>query len=445
MNRLILLICLVSFGAFAQPNMNYKVYAAGAYGESLRPVSGVLTLPPLSLGGFLHVYNSTTLQAQGGLPLNLIQAQRWELTTGQQAEVYLGTDGLLDRPVIIVEGYDPYNNKSFSTYWNDYNMSSLGQSILNSGRDIVFINYAAGGADIEGQATQLELLIRYFGDVAKSKGKKMAVIGVSMGGVVARIALANVEKKGADHNLSLYVSYDAPHRGANLPVDIISQVNAIEDRTDVRVCGLISKCRSARNKLRDTQKLWKSMAARQMLVTGDLARNFYSKLKNQIGYPTKLRKVAFSNGSGYGREQTGLYQNERILEYRVNYNSLIHGSDRTYTVKTHALGSAYKGYFSYSSSFFDIAPGGTLDGFGQIATEMTNNGNVKVLYNSGLRNHTFIPTVSALDMNTTNLKTNASANSSPFDAIYHAGYSNLSHSNLSHHKNSLLSELNQYQ
>ena len=39
------------------------------------------------------------------------------------------------------------------------------------------------------------------------------VIGYSMGGLIARYALAYMEEQGIAHETRLYVSYDAPQKG----------------------------------------------------------------------------------------------------------------------------------------------------------------------------------------------------------------------------------------
>jgi hypothetical protein len=39
-------------------------------------------------------------------------------------------------------------------------------------------------------------------------------MGESMGGILGRIALKQLENEGFDHQIGLYVSYDAPHKGA---------------------------------------------------------------------------------------------------------------------------------------------------------------------------------------------------------------------------------------
>jgi|TARA_R110000868_G_scaffold122763_7_gene325482 hypothetical protein len=217
----------------------------------------------------------TNYQHRVTWPQSVVSQFRLVLTTYQTAEVYLGSDNVFDNPVIIFEGYDPNNENNFSTYWNEFNLSHLGQKILNTGRDIVFINYVDGGAPIETLSKHAAMLIKEIGDIAQSHNNELAVIGISMGGLVARIALANLADVGDDHNTALYVTYDSPHRGANIPIDIINQTDLIEDKVDVSFCGLISRCRSVRSDLRKVQKQWKSPAAQQMLITGQWSSVFY--------------------------------------------------------------------------------------------------------------------------------------------------------------------------
>ena len=60
-------------------------------------------------------------------------------------------------------------------------------------------------------------------------GNPSAVLGWSMGGVVARYALAKMESNNVDHGASVYVSIDAPHRGAFLPTSLEVLVRSILD------------------------------------------------------------------------------------------------------------------------------------------------------------------------------------------------------------------------
>src|SRR5207237_3221799 len=48
--------------------------------------------------------------------------------------------------------------------------------------------------------------------------KKLVIIGPSMGGMISRYALAWMEKNKMAHNTSTWISLDAPHNGANVPI-----------------------------------------------------------------------------------------------------------------------------------------------------------------------------------------------------------------------------------
>ena len=45
-------------------------------------------------------------------------------------------------------------------------------------------------------------------------------MGYSMGGLVARYALAYMEDRNINHDTRLYISVDTPHQGANVPVGL---------------------------------------------------------------------------------------------------------------------------------------------------------------------------------------------------------------------------------
>lgn len=65
-----------------------------------------------------------------------------------------------------------------------------------------------------------------------ASGNPSAVLGWSMGGIIARYALTKMESEGVDHGASLYVSIDAPHRGAFLPTALEMLVRSIADLHD---------------------------------------------------------------------------------------------------------------------------------------------------------------------------------------------------------------------
>lgn len=428
----------------AAPQVNHVFHAGIVYNSQVSPAptfTGVYNGMANNMSYYIG-YNALSQTSADNLLGTM--GGHYQFSSSVTANVYLGNDNKLDRPVFIIEGYDVYNEYGFSKYWNDFNFNIVGQSLLDTGRDIVFINFANGANDIFGLARYTKYLIHTIGKIAESENQQMVVAGVSMGGLVARIALKEMEDSNFKHNTSLYITYDTPHRGANLPIDIINHINHMEDKIDVTGCGLTSKCRDPRNRLRNTQLQWKSTAGKQMLITSDDSSAFYSRLE-QLGHPENLRKVAFSNGNGFGGKISNLIDGNEILNFTVDYAGIIQGNNRAYSVKTKSIGNDYKSHYTYSSTHFDAAPGGTLDSFNILREQLDDEAKVAINADSGISNHSFVPTVSALDLNTTNVNSSTSGVYSPFDKTYHAGTNNLKHTNLNFHAFSLLSEINTFQ
>jgi len=124
--------------------------------------------------------------------------------------------------------------------YNNNGERNLGLDLRQAGFDILVLNFpGVGGADfIERNAFVLVALIqktnRTLRATALATGKpleKLVVIGPSMSGLVSRYALTYMEKQynGAsnpatyrqpdwDHNTRLWVSFDSPQLGANIPL-----------------------------------------------------------------------------------------------------------------------------------------------------------------------------------------------------------------------------------
>lgn len=138
---------------------------------------------------------------------------------------YSGT-GQLVKPLIYVEGFDDQllnssnrdDYESFIEYYDYY------QDSLNVDFDIVFVDWCDTRADIRANALLLEQIINDVNDIKHQNGsnERNIIAGHSMGGLVARYALAKMEQRTIPqlHETDYYVSYDAPHLGANLPSGI---------------------------------------------------------------------------------------------------------------------------------------------------------------------------------------------------------------------------------
>lgn len=151
-----------------------------------------------------------------------------------QALIKVGSDGMFNQPLIICEGFDPGISTNFTEYgfgdmnwsvlWNcDENeatgfpsFTGLLDSLLSSGFDLVYVDFADGTNSIQSQSTLLKEVIRLCRDY-RTEPWPSVLIGASMGGVVGRWALREMELAHESHCVRLFASIDSPFRGAWLP------------------------------------------------------------------------------------------------------------------------------------------------------------------------------------------------------------------------------------
>ena len=251
------------------------------------------------------------------------------LGSGQYNIYYDNVDGILDKPIFFIDGFDPNDSRDIPSLYALLNygnpIQNLGDMIRNEGYDLVVLNFEAmylsptdnttpimGGADyIQRNAFTLVELINTI-NAMKVGSEENVVIGPSMGGLIARYALRYMEQNALEHDTRLFISFDAPHLGANVPIGIQYLFNymlngdpAITDVAPV-VNGLLN-----------------SPAAKQMLIDHYLghvdasgveqdnsthppkgAPNFRDDFQNELnamGFPQTVRNVAITNGSGIGQ------------------------------------------------------------------------------------------------------------------------------------------------
>ncbi|MBM3496386.1 MAG: hypothetical protein FJX72_19005, partial [Armatimonadetes bacterium] len=100
-----------------------------------------------------------------------------------------GGDDPWDHPLLVVEGFDPANEKGL---WRYHDMSpEFFWTLRNLGRDVLFLDFENGGRDMALNADVVERAIEMIHQA--SGGRQITVAGLSMGGVVARYALARAE------------------------------------------------------------------------------------------------------------------------------------------------------------------------------------------------------------------------------------------------------------
>ena len=275
-------------------------------------------------------------------------------------EIFLGADGVLDKPIFLVDGFDPSDTRDITALYASLNYTDASNVTQNLGDrirteedfDLVLLNFPRylrlvdnsllninlvtditgdgiidindypsgstlidGGADfIERNAMTFVALIEAI-NLQKVGTQENVIIGPSMGGLISRFALTFMEQNNLSHETRLWVSFDSPHYGANVPIGLQLLFNYFAygygdvDSVKTLVEGML-----------------RSPAARQMLVdhfdahinsitgvddptspssglpfipTGAPGyRDAFQARMDAVGFPQQTRNISMTNGSG---------------------------------------------------------------------------------------------------------------------------------------------------
>ena len=227
------------------------------------------------------------------------------------------------QPLIVSEGFDPWKLSpendihSFSGFGKISKLSQSNTSTRNylfNHFDVYYVDWYDCGADIRANAEVLKEVIGWVNS-HNTSGLPNIVLGQSMGGLIARYALRDMEIKGELHNTSLFISHDVPYLGANVSIGLQYMYwDLLEAVDNLGVGGLVSSLlgQDAYNTLRD---IGSYTSVRQMLslyvgsdhvMTSSVHDSFREKLL-QMGFPRgsatcPIEIVAIVNG---GRTRSG--------------------------------------------------------------------------------------------------------------------------------------------
>ena len=383
-----------------------------------------------------------------------------------QYEVFLdNVNGILDKPIFLLDGFDPGDSRNITAIYNQLNYGTgqnLATDLRAQGFDIVILNFPTytrpstttvidGGVDyIQRNAMILVALLNQINS-QKIGNQKNVVIGPSMGGLIARYALRYMEMNSLNHDTRLYISFDSPHQGANVPIGFQHLFNymaygpAAITAVQPIVDGLM-KSPAAREMLIDqfeghlqTGSAFEfNTTSASLLPTGcPNFRNAFQNELNTMGFPTTVRNVSIINGAGNGTmnytpdfvvmdHTFNITATQRAI-INLRYTPLANQTNEVSRFKAQAYlvffwATVYESFANSKAPTFtaglDTAPGGRYDltslesglGTDPLLTEFFNNLNADYF--------TFIPTWSAMAIsNTQNLYTPISGSSvTPFVA-----------------------------
>jgi hypothetical protein len=348
--------------------------------------------------------------------------------SGEAYLYYSDSHVVLTDPVIVVEGFDIDNNMNWEELYEYLNQEGMVESMRAEGYDVVSLNFTDATDFIQRNSFVLVELIQQI-NAAIDPGTDIAMVGASMGGLVGRSALAYMETNALDHNTRTFISFDSPQNGANIPLGLQYWVKFFaEDSEDAAY--MLERLNTP--------------AARQLLAyhltnppgtTGEsdsLRAGMIADLAALGDYPQIPRKVAVANGSGTQMDQ-GFAAGDQIIFYEY-YSLLVDVIGNVWAVPDGVNHIIFDGLMDLiwplpdrsrtvsvsGTRPYDNAPGGYRNSMAQVDSAAAPFGDIIALHD----NHCFIPTISALALDTEDLFYDIAGDAdlmthTPFDTVYY--------------------------
>jgi len=355
--------------------------------------------------------------------------------------------------MVVVDGFDPNDNRTQESIFEDFGDALL--QYLELGFDLVVVDYQNGRDYIQrnGLAIRRLLVDQIPNWLSSSADPRIVMIGGSMGSQTGRYALTTAEQAGEDHGVRLFFAVDGPFRGANIPISmqLLSEFFAFNAGFEVALEGLNSPAASQqlrRNRFFDpSQSEVNGLNSNVWYVPRQEYIDYYDEVI-PLGLPNDSRNVGIASGSGVGSTQYGFSGNPNPqgllnkldyvrkilgvvvgrlrLRVRTDYSTEIFDGLIKNPLCNTGPGICFKRVRVNLSNgvLIDTAPGGFRDTPVQIRDLWNSNDDSVGEMVIQRPFHNFVPTFSALNINTSNLYYNPSTDPnvlsrSGFDSIWY--------------------------
>ncbi len=327
---------------------------------------------------------------------------------GNDISYYAFFSGTLDKPIIILEGFDILDNYDESDLYSNWNAGNFINSTYSKGYDIICVNFNQNSQNLHLNKELIKDLIK---DVNNSKvgNQEGILIGESMGGIIARMALKELENESYDHQMGLYISYDAPHRGANIPIGFQTGLETVNDMWFPELLGsgflgiFTFICVISESNTELLEEKLNSIACQQLLVKHIKGNSYFNSLQtylDNIGYPEETRNISLASGSNTA--QTLDFEPGARIFYHTNYGNCWFVNEVTIEINMTDINSHQK----VSDISAKIPPCITIDGgakYADTGPQCYDNcpGGIFSTYGystEGIDYFSFVPTVSAIDL-----------------------------------------------
>ncbi len=166
--------------------------------------------------------------------------------------------------------------------------------LRNLGYDIIYVDFYDGAADININADVFQGVL---GEIRELNcGNSIHVVGISMGGLVAKRALKKMENEGQTHCVTTFTSFDVPYWGANIPLGLQHLIRYYSKSKEVAKDGL--------------HRILRRPASLQMLANHEASAKQHHSYRTLFmredslfgGFPQKPMLFSITNGAAKGTD-----------------------------------------------------------------------------------------------------------------------------------------------
>ncbi len=212
---------------------------------------------------------------------------------------WVGNDGVLNKPGLLLEGFDPDNGTSpEENYMLGYDLIDVAR---NQGYDLFIMEWADGGADLAINKDVFLGACQFIHNKLSGLEAAVQVVGLSMGGTIARYGLAFAEDiswnnpgQYADHFVNTFISFDAPQQGAHFNSRLQEVIRDFGKPAQKAVLQSVAANQMLYNDIFDlggsTHALFYDNNIKSL-------NNLNPEYGNTNGYPRRSKNYSVSNGN----------------------------------------------------------------------------------------------------------------------------------------------------
>ncbi|MBN1280047.1 MAG: PQQ-like beta-propeller repeat protein [Candidatus Thermoplasmatota archaeon] len=401
-------------------------------------------------------------------------------------------DVQLKNLMFIVDGFDVLNDRTQDDIWYDFGSGM--QKFLDMGFDLISIDYTQGNDFIQRNGLAIREAFKNIPEwmAPGFESQRAVVMAGSMGTQTARYALRTAELDYEDHHVGLFVALDGPFKGANIPLGLQGFVTLAAKTFGGEAQDLLNGLNSIAASQMLTVNRYPTVVQMppplpphlvwHWCEPNPLYNSYYTEV-NALGLPQQCRNVAVASGNGFGlRLSTHAYENYGYVDDMKSVTLFPLKAEAGVQIATYSdhPGTVFDGYigvkikihtllFGWQTlleigkdltvtcsaaqcKYLDLAPGGTRDSI-KTAVDAFNDATVinvvewinnllgtHISWNIhfiktmtySLGDHSFIPTYSALAVDTTDVNyapgtDPALYSKTPFDNVYFESGNSIGH------------------